>query len=148
MAECLCSDTFSTALLVTKESLACAWRWQPPLPRRHLCWSAPPSSCLVYWRNDPPAFGCSKSWSRLMEAAAWLQLQEERECHIVYHFLANLSIAQVEGRIYLLGFNTNTVIVFWGISTEIEQNLPLDQLCWVSVSFNVCYRLSGFMCDL
>lgn len=65
-----------------------------------------------------------------MEAAAWLQFQEMLAWHIVLHTgVTNVHTVLVKGRIYLPGFITNTVTVFWGISTEIEQNAPLDQLC-------------------
>lgn len=64
-----------------------------------------------------------------MEAAAWLQFQERLAWHIALHTtVTNVSTVQVKGRIYLPGFITNTVTVFWGISTEIEQNASLDQL--------------------
>lgn len=69
------------------------------------------------------------SGTRLMEAAAWLQFQERLARHIALQTtVTTVSTVQVKGRIYLPGFIANTVTVFWGISTEIEQNAPLDQL--------------------
>lgn len=64
-----------------------------------------------------------------MVAATWLQFQERLAWHIALHTtVTNVNTVQAKGRIYLPGFITK-VTVFWGISTEIAQNAPLDQLC-------------------